>query len=242
MPDASRDLAPHQPIRLADYQAPAFLIDEVDLVFELGEEKTSVKARLSVRRNPAVEGVGRTAEACRRELELVSLAIDGEALGPNRYVVDDESLTIASVPDAFTLDIETRIEPQNNTRAVRPLHVRRQFLHPMRARGLPPHHLFPRPARRDGALHHDDRRRQGALSGAAVERQSRSSSGERRDGRHWAKWVDPHPKPSYLFALVAGDLVPFRDSFTTALGQDRAARDLGAARRRGQMRATRWNR
>ena len=53
MLDVSRDLAPHQAIRLADYQPPDFLIDAVDMVFELGEENTSVKARLSVRRNPA---------------------------------------------------------------------------------------------------------------------------------------------------------------------------------------------
>ena len=51
MPDASRDLSPHQPIRLTDYTPPAFLIDTVDLVFELGEEKTSVKARIVLRRN-----------------------------------------------------------------------------------------------------------------------------------------------------------------------------------------------
>src|ERR1700759_4915318 len=115
MPDASRDLAPHQPIRLADYQAPSFLIDAVDLVFELGEEKTSVKARLSVRRNPTGKEPGAPLKLHGRELELVSLAIDGETLGANRYVIDDESLTIASVPDEFTLDIETQIEPQNNT-------------------------------------------------------------------------------------------------------------------------------
>src|ERR1700722_12547431 len=115
MPDASRDLAPHQPIRLADYQPPDFLIDSVDLVFDLGEEKTSVKARLSVRRNPAARDSKAALKLDGRELELVSLALDGEALGANRYVQDADSLTIPAVPAEFTLDIENRIEPQNNT-------------------------------------------------------------------------------------------------------------------------------
>ena len=115
MPDATRDPAPHQPIRLADYQPPHFLIDSVDLVFDLGEEKTSVKARLAMRRNPASRESQAPLKLAGRELELVSLALNGEKLGANRYAQDAEALTVASVPDDFTLDIETRIEPQNNT-------------------------------------------------------------------------------------------------------------------------------
>ena len=63
-----------------------------------------------------------------------------------------------------------------------------------------------------------------------------AGAGDLPGGRHWAKWVDPHPKPSYLFALVAGDLVAVRDQFHDALGPRGGAGDLGAARRRGQMR------
>jgi aminopeptidase N len=218
MPDASRDLAPHQPIRLADYQAPAFFIDEVDLVFELGEEKTSVKARLSVRRNSAVKESGAPLKLAGRELELVSLAIDGEVLGPNRYVVDDESLTVASVPDEFTLDIETRIEPQNNTVLSGLYKSGGNFCTQCEPEGFRRITYFlDRPdvmARFTTTIVADKTRYPVLLSNG-----NPTDRGESSNGRHWAKWVDPFPKPSYLFALVAGDLVPFRDSYKTSTGK-----------------------
>ncbi len=218
MPDASRDLAPHQPIRLADYQAPAFLIDEVDLVFELGEEKTSVKSRLSVRRNPAVNEPHAPLKLAGRELELVSLAIDGETLGPNRYVVDDETLTIASVPDEFTLDIETRIEPQNNTVLSGLYKSGGNFCTQCEPEGFRRITYFlDRPdvmARFTTTIVADKTRYPVLLSNG-----NPADQGDSSNGRHWAKWVDPFPKPSYLFALVAGDLVPVRDSYKTSTGK-----------------------
>jgi aminopeptidase N len=218
MLDASRDLVPHQPIRLADYQAPAFLIDEVDLVFELGEEKTSVKARLSVRRNPAANEPGAPLKLAGRELELVSVAIDGEALGPNRYIVDDEALTIASVPDAFTLDIETRIEPQNNTVLSGLYKSGGNFCTQCEPEGFRRITYFlDRPdvmARFTTTIVADKARYPVLLSNG-----NPADQGDSSNGRHWAKWVDPFSKPSYLFALVAGDLVPFRDSYKTSTGK-----------------------
>ena len=218
MPDASRDLAPHQPIRLADYQAPAFLIDAVDLVFDLGEEKTSVKARLSVRRNPAAKEPSAPLTLAGRELELVSLALDGEALGPNRYVVDEESLTIGSVPDEFTLDIETRIEPQNNTVLSGLYKSGGNFCTQCEPEGFRRITYFlDRPdvmARFTTTIVADKTRYPVLLSNG-----NPADQGESSNGRHWAKWVDPLPKPSYLFALVAGDLVPFRDSYKTSTGK-----------------------
>ncbi|HWE75774.1 MAG TPA: aminopeptidase N [Stellaceae bacterium] len=218
MLDASRDLAPHQPIRLADYQAPQFLIDEVDLVFELGEEKTSVKARLSVRRNPTTTEPSAPLKLAGRELELVSIAIDGEAIGANGYVVDDESLTIASVPDEFTLDIETRIEPQNNTVLSGLYKSGGNFCTQCEPEGFRRITYFlDRPdvmARFTTTIVADRTRYPVLLSNG-----NPADRGDSSNGRHWAKWVDPFPKPSYLFALVAGDLVPFRDSYKTSTGK-----------------------
>ena len=218
MQDASRDLAPHQPIRLADYQTPTFLIDAVDLVFELGEEKTSVKARLSVRRNPAATEPGAPLKLAGRELELVSVAIDGEALGPNRYVVDDEALTIASVPAEFTLDIETRIEPQNNTVLSGLYKSGGNFCTQCEPEGFRRITYFlDRPdvmARFTTTIVADKTRYPVLLSNG-----NPADQGESSNGRHWAKWVDPFPKPSYLFALVAGDLVSVRDSYKTSTGK-----------------------
>ncbi|HVA15426.1 MAG TPA: aminopeptidase N [Stellaceae bacterium] len=219
MPDASRDLSPHQPIRLADYQAPDFLIDAVDLVFDLGEEKTRVKARLTVRRNPDAPDRQAPLKLQGRELELVSLAIGGEALGPNRYVQDDESLTITSVPGEFTLDIETGIEPQNNTVLSGLYKSGGNFCTQCEPEGFRRITYFlDRPdvmARFTTTILADKARYPVLLSnGNPVDR------GDSTGGRHWAKWEDPFPKPSYLFALVAGDLVPFRDSFTTMSGKN----------------------
>jgi aminopeptidase N len=219
MPDASRDLAPHQPIRLADYQAPDFLIDSIDLVFDLGEEKTSVKTRLTLRRNPAAHDQRTPLKLDGRELELVSLALDGEPLGANRYLRDDESLTIASVPSEFTLDIETRIEPQNNTVLSGLYKSGGNFCTQCEPEGFRRITYFlDRPdvmARFTTTILADKTRYPVLLSnGNPVDR------GESRGGRHWTKWVDPFPKPSYLFALVAGDLVAFRDSFTTSAGKN----------------------
>ena len=196
MPDASRDLSPHQPIRLADYRPPAFVIDTVDLVFELGEEKTSVKARLAVRRNPAAAERDAALKLDGKELELVSLALDGQSLGPNRYQRDAESLTIPGVPDAFALDIETRIEPQNNTVLAGLYKSGGNFCTQCEPEGFRRITYFiDRPdmmARFTTTILADKARYPVLLSnGNPVDR------GESSGGRHWAKWVDPFPKQTW---------------------------------------------
>src|ERR1700757_4506386 len=99
MLDISAEIAPPRPVRLAEYRPPAFLIDTVDLVFELGESDTRVKSRLRIRRNP--EGSDRESplQLDGEELAFVSLALDGEPLGANRYRLPAESgLLLAEVP------------------------------------------------------------------------------------------------------------------------------------------------
>jgi aminopeptidase N len=218
MPDASRDVSPHQPIRLAAYKPPAFLIDTVDLVFDLGEEKTAVKARLALRRNPASSEPNAPLKLDGRDLDLVSVALNGEVLGQNSYQRDGETLTVHAVPDAFTLDIETRIEPQNNTVLSGLYKSGGNFCTQCEPEGFRRITYFiDRPdvmARYTTTILADKARYPVLLSnGNPVDQ------GESTGGRHWAKWDDPFPKPAYLFALVAGDLVPFRDSFTTSSGK-----------------------
>lgn len=218
MPDVSRDVSPHQPIRLADYQPPPFLIDTVDLVFDLGEEKTAVKARLTLHRNPASLERHAPLKLDGRDLELVSLALNGEALGPNSYQLDGEGLVLHAVPDAFTLDIETRIEPQNNTMLSGLYKSGGNFCTQCEPEGFRRITYFiDRPdvmARYATTILADKTRYPVLLSnGNPVDK------GDSTGGRHWAKWIDPFPKPSYLFALVAGDLVPYRDSFVTNAGK-----------------------
>src|ERR1700722_13499667 len=99
MADASRDLTAPKAIRLADYRAPDFLIDTVDLAFDLGEQATQVKSRLAVRRNPASLERNAPLRLDGEDLTLVSLALDGEVLGTNRYRLVPEGLALADVPD-----------------------------------------------------------------------------------------------------------------------------------------------
>ena len=108
MPDLPRDAAPPQPTNLADYRPPDFAIDRVELDFALGEEETRVAARLSLRRRRAGAPLRLDGES----LELLSLKLDGAA-APHHF--DGETLVLPEVPDAFTLETEVRIEPQNNT-------------------------------------------------------------------------------------------------------------------------------
>ena len=214
------DIAPPRPVRLADYQPPAYLIDTVDLVFELGAEDTRVKSRLGIRRNPAVAERATALHLDGEALELVSLALDGEPLGANRYQLSPEGgLILADVPDTFTLDVETRIAPQNNT-ALSGLYVSGgNFCTQCEPEGFRRITYFiDRPdvmARYTTTITAEKGRYPVLLAnGNPVERGDIDARG------HWAKWVDPHPKPSYLFALVAGDLVAVEDRFTTRSGKD----------------------
>ena len=223
MLDALRDQAAPKTTRLADYKPTEFLIETVDLVFELGEDKTKVKSRLSVRRNPdSAERTG-TLSLDGEAVELVSVALDDEALGPNRYQLDGEALVLRDLPDEFTLDIETSIEPQNNTELSGLYKSGGNFCTQCEAEGFRRITFFQdRPdvmARYTTTIVADKARYPVLLSnGNPVD------AGESSNGRHWAKWDDPHPKPAYLFALVAGDLVALRDSFTT-----RSSREVALA-------------
>jgi len=220
MLDILPDTSPPQPVRLADYRPPAFLIDTVDLAFELGAEDTRVKSRLGIRRNPAAAEPGAALHLDGEALELVSLALDGEPLGANRYQLQPEGgLTLADVPDAFTLDVETRIAPQSNT-ALSGLYTSGgNFCTQCEPEGFRRITYFidrPDVMARYTTTITADRQRCPVLlaNGNPVAR------GDGYARRHWAKWVDPHPKPSYLFALVAGDLVAVEDRFTTRSGKE----------------------
>ena len=218
MLDAQRDSTPPKTIRLAEYQVPDFLIDTVDLLFELDEDHATVKSRLGMRRNPAADGSTRPLKLDGEALTLVSVALNGDVLGPNRYQVDAQSLTIPDLPREFVLDIETRIEPQNNTELSGLYKSGGNFTTQCEAEGFRRITYFlDRPdvmARYTTTIVADAQRYPVLLSnGNPVD------SGVSSHGRHWSKWQDPHPKPCYLFALVAGDLVGSRDELTTASGR-----------------------
>ena len=218
MADASRDLAPPQPVRLADYRPPDFLIERVTLAFDLGEEATTVKSRLELSRNPAAADAKAPLRLDGEELELVRLALDGESLGPNRYHLEPGALVLADVPQKFALEIEVRIRPQDNTQLSGLYKSGGNFCTQCEPEGFRRITYFldrPDVMTRFETTITAERARYPVLlsNGNPV------AEGDAGNGRHWRKWVDPHPKPSYLFALVAGDLVALKDSFTTRSGR-----------------------
>ncbi|MEJ1378387.1 MAG: aminopeptidase N [Candidatus Sedimenticola sp. (ex Thyasira tokunagai)] len=209
-------------IYLKDYLPPEYLVDRVDLHFDLGEKETRVASKLTMRRNPA----GRRGAALRldgEQLDLLSLRLDGSDLGPECYRVDDEGLTVYRVPERFTLESEVRIKPQENTALEGLYKSGGMFCTQCEAEGFRKITWYldrPDVMSRFTTTIVADRQRYPVLlsNGNPLEQQLLD------DGRHLARWEDPFAKPAYLFALVAGDLRSIEDQFSTASGRDVALR------------------
>ena len=192
---------------LKDYSPPDYLIEEVELDVALEPKATRVASKLRFRPNPKVATGGRPLVLDGESLKLQSVALDGKPLAPKDYALNETlALHRRGSRQAFHARDRHAVRSRRQHRAVGPLSLARHLLHAVRGRGLPPHHLFPRPARRARRLHRAHRGRPRRDPGAAVERQSGGARRHPRHGRHFAVWHDPFPKPSYLFALVAGDL------------------------------------
>jgi len=204
-------------IYLKDYQAPAFAVLSTALEFELGEQYTIVSSRLELQRS---QGAGENAPLLLNgvDLELLSLSIDGRELTPDDYSYGDEKLTIASVPARCVLQCRTKIEPQNNSSLEGLYRSRDLFCTQCEAEGFRKITFFPdRPdvmSVYTVTIEAEQQRFPVLLSnGNLVDTQLLSG------GRHRVTWHDPFPKPSYLFALVAGNLVSVDDQFVTKSGR-----------------------
>lgn len=204
-------------ICLADYREPDFLIDSVVLNFDLDEATTRVSSVLSMRRNRHAEGQPLVLNG--RDLELVSISVDGHSLDADKYVVDTESLTIPQLPDTFSLEIVTDIHPQDNTSLGGLYTSGGNFCTQCEAEEFRKiTYYLDRPdvmARFTTKITADKARYPVLLSNGNL-----IDSGELDGGRHWASWEDPFPKPAYLFALVAGNLACVKDIFTTQSGRE----------------------
>ena len=205
-------------IYLSEYQVPAFLVDHVDLRFELFEEGARVHSVLDMRRNTEAGQDSSALELDGDSLTLEQLQLDGRALGEDEYDNQGDKLVIARVPDQFQLTVVTWIEPQNNTRLEGLYKSSGMFCTQCEAEGFRCITYYPdRPdvmARFRTRVEADRSRYPVLLSnGNDVER------GELGDGRHFVTWEDPFPKPCYLFALVAGDLVEKKAHYTTQSGR-----------------------
>jgi aminopeptidase N len=218
MLDLPHDSAPPKPTLLAEYHPPDFVIDRVDLYFYLGDETTDVQSILAVRRNPAAGTPEAPLRLDGEELELVAIYLDRTELPPDRYRIEaDGALILPDVPDVFRLEIGVRIKPQLNT-ALSGLYTSGgNFCTQCEAEGFRRITYFldrPDVSARFWVRIVADKKRYPILL-------SNGNPGEVGGSvdKHYATWDDPHPKPSYLFALVAGDLVAHRDEFTTRSGK-----------------------
>src|SRR4051812_42444803 len=201
-------------IHLADYKAPDFRIATVRLDFALDAEATRVAARLEiVRKTPGAPLVLHG-----EELKLLSVNIDGRALTAGDYRVDAASLSIAQVPDRFTLETVCEIAPAQNTALEGLYQSGGMFCTQCEPEGFRRITFFlDRPDNLSVftvRIEADKEQYPVLLSNG-----NRGETGDLERGRHFAVWHDPWPKPSYLFALVAGDLGSIRDSFTTMSGR-----------------------
>ena len=203
---------PRDLVKLADYRPPAFLVDHVSLDFELDPQASIVRSRLQLRRNAPgplkLDG---------KKLELLSIALNGEALGDNRYELDEEGLTIHEAPDEAVLETSVRIAPAANTELSGLYTSGSGFFTQCEPEGFRKITFFP--DRPDVMARYHVRMRADPDKFPILLSNGNKLAAGVENGKAYAEWEDPHPKPSYLFALVAADLVSLQDEFTTRSGR-----------------------
>jgi aminopeptidase N len=203
---------------LKDYAPPAFLVSEVELDIDIHDGFTTVGARMSISRNPASSKPGAQLVLNGNELQLESIYLDGRELSTQDYSLNGRRLTLAQTPDSFTLETRVRIDPQRNTKLMGLYASKDGYFTQCEAEGFRRITFFPdRPdvmARYTTTIHADRDRCPVLLSNGNL-----VDHGEESDGRHWTKWRDPFPKPSYLFAMVAGKLERRDSIFETRSGR-----------------------
>jgi aminopeptidase N len=198
---------------LKDYQAPQFSIQHIDLRFELAPLQTSVQSTMTINRTDesnsdlALDGV---------DLTLISVVVDDKAY--DDYTLEDEKLIIHNLPENFILKIENHIDPQRNT-SLEGLYLSGgAYCTQCEAEGFRKiTYYLDRPdvlASFDVTIIADKKYTHLLSNGNQIE------AGNLDDGRHFVKWHDPFKKPSYLFALVAGDFDVLRDHYTTKSGRN----------------------
>lgn len=206
-----------QTVRLADYREPDWFVETVELDFVLHPTKTRVHASLLLKPNPARPAASLVLDG--DGLTLVSLKLDGAALPVENYAATADSLTIPQPPQRpFRLDIETLVDPTANTQLSGLYRSSGTYCTQCEAEGFRRITYFlDRPdvmAVYTTRIEADKSQAPTLLAnGNLVE------TGDLPDGRHYAVWRDPFPKPSYLFALVGGTLGCVEDTFTTRSGR-----------------------
>ena len=210
--------APQAPavIRREDYRPPAWLVPEVALDFALGLDRTRVSSKLSVRRNPDAGSADATMRLNGDGLAAVSVKVDGRTA--NAWRMDGADLLIELPGDEHLVEIETLLDPAGNSQLMGLYASNGMLCTQCEAEGFRRITFFPD---RPDVLSTYRVRMTGdkARFPVLLANGNCTASGEDAGGMHWAEWHDPWPKPCYLFALVAGDLVANHATFETAGGR-----------------------
>ncbi|TOD32036.1 aminopeptidase N [Vibrio parahaemolyticus] len=196
-----------------DYQAPSHTITDIDLTFDLYDNDTIVTALSKV----VQKGESTTLELDGEGLELRSVKVNGEDWA--HHEVKEASLVLSYLPAEFELEIITKIDPEANTALEGLYKSGGAFCTQCEAEGFRRiTYYLDRPdvlAKYTTKVIADKATYPYLLSNG-----NRIAQGEAENGRHWVQWQDPHPKPAYLFALVAGDFDVLRDKYTTMSGRN----------------------
>ena len=202
-------------VRRRDYRPPDWLVPTTDLDFSLDPALTIVRASLSVTRNG---GHDRPLRLDGDELTPIEVKVDGRALGPGEWSIEQGALVIPLPGPVHQVETVVELAPKQNSKLMGLYASGGLLCTQCEAEGFRRITFFPdRPdilSRYSVRLEADQARYPILLSNGDPTEQ-----GELPDGRHWAKWIDPFPKPCYLFALVAGDLACNSDSFVTMSGR-----------------------
>ncbi|GHF29269.1 aminopeptidase N [Kordiimonas sediminis] len=205
-----------QEIFLKDYTSPAFMAETVDLLFDLDEDTAIVTSRVTYKRMDS--GQSNLVLNGGEFMKLLSVNLDGHLLGEDAYVVTEETLTVKSVPDVFTLTIQTELYPADNTRLEGLYKSGGNFCTQCEAEGF--RHITYFPDRPDVMAVYTVRiEADKARYPILLSNGNPGKTGDLPEGRHFAEWYDPYPKPSYLFAVVAGNLGVLSDTYKTKSGK-----------------------
>lgn len=199
----------------SDYQSPEFSVQSVDLSVTLGEEGAQVVSTLQIK---ALSN-RRALTLMGDELELVSVFLDGRELQAEEFAATPDQLVILEVPEEFTLKTICNIKPQNNKKLMGLYKSGGNFCTQCESEGFRRiTYYIDRPdvlSVFTTTLIADKAKYPVLLANGNL-----IAQGDKADGQHFATWHDPHPKPCYLFAMVAGDLGVLEDQFTTMSGRN----------------------
>jgi aminopeptidase N len=205
-------------IHLKDYQLPNFLIPKTHLTFELDETQTIVSSKLSIERNAKSNDKKAPLILNGEKMQLKNIKIDGRELLDSEYSFTDSDLTIFDTPDHFLLEIQNEIDPEGN-KALEGLYKSGSiFCTQNEPEGFRRITYFLDRSDVMGKYTTKIIADKGKYP-ILLSNGNPIGSGELEGGKHWCEWEDPFNKPSYLFALVAGDLGLVQDTYTTCSGR-----------------------